>query len=425
MNRSVSRRSGEPVNVTSPIARTLFPRPAQAISSSVTKPSTSADSEHKTEQGSFCIWHGLNFPNCLRMLAMRPKWEWRKLPQMASIAALSLVNSADEVVEKALFGRKIAAVEIEEPPVFILGHWRSGTTLLHNLLALDSQFAYPNLYQVLNSGHFLTTESLVTRFTGFLIPSTRPMDNIPAAWSMTQEDEISLLLATGVSPYWFILFSGDRSRYGRFFDLRDVTPDELRRWKEFLLGFVKKLTYKYRKPIVLKSPSHTYRVPTLLEMFPQARFVYIYRDPYAVIKSSMHLRRTMFTENSFAPPDFCDIEADTLLTYEHCLQTYEQTKQLIPAGQLHELRYESLEADPLGEMRAMYQGLGLNGWDQMEAALQNELPSLSRYQKNKFSADDGLRRRVYEQCRWVYDLYGYSSGLDDLPRTSPSMSAAG
>jgi omega-hydroxy-beta-dihydromenaquinone-9 sulfotransferase len=393
------------------------------ISPTVSSSSAPPAAPHKTEQGAFCIWHGLNFGNWLRLLAMRPRWEWRSLPRMASISALSLVNSADEVLEKLLYGRQVSRVEIKEPPVFILGHWRSGTTLLHNLFTLDPQFSYPNLYHVLNSGHFLTTEWLVSRLTGWLLPATRPMDNLPAAWSMTQEDEIALLLATGVSPYWFIIFSGDRSRYGRFFDLQDATPQELKRWKEFMRLFLKKLTYKFQKPIVLKSPSHTYRIPLLLEMFPNAKFVYIYRDPYAVMTSSLHLRRTMFTENGFAPPDFDDIEGDTLLTYENCIKTYEATKHLVPAGQLHELRYENLEADPLGEMRNLYQGLNLAGWDRMETALQKEVPALSRYQKNKFSIDEGLQQRIYERCRWVFELYGYPSPVDESPPVPRPLSA--
>lgn len=425
MKQPVSRHSTEPAKLRHPSASARLLHHWKMAPPSVNNPDASSPAPHKTDQGLFCIWHGLNFGNWLRLMAMRPRWEWSKLPRLASVAACSVINSVDESLEQLLYGRAVAQTEIKEPPVFILGHWRSGTTLLHNLMSLDQQFTYPNLYQVMNPGHFLLTEDLVTRLTAKLIPPTRPMDNMPAAWTMTQEDEIAILLATGISPYWFILFSGDRSRYGRFFDLKEVTPDELRRWKDFLRLFIQKLTYKHRKPVVLKSPSHTYRIPLLLEMFPQAKFIYIYRDPLAVIKSSMHLRRTMFTENSFAPPDFREIEDDTLLTYEHCLQTYEQTKQLIPPGQLHEIRYEALEADPLGGMESLYRSLGFGGWEQMEPALRQQLPELSRYQKNRFTIDERLRRKIFERCRWVFEKYHYPSHLDDSQSTPHSLSAVG
>src|SRR5687768_18104609 len=44
---------------------------------------------------------------------------------------------------------------------------------------------------------------------------------------------------------------------------------------------------------ILKSPPHTCRVPTLLRLFPDARFVHIVRDPYAVYPSTLHLWRIL------------------------------------------------------------------------------------------------------------------------------------
>ena len=159
--------------------------------------------------------------------------------------------------------------------MFVLGHWRSGTTLLHNLLTLDPQFTYPNLYQVLYSGHFLTTQRWVAPLTQWMLPKTRIVDNMPADWNMTQEDEIALLLTTGMSPYLMLLFQDDRSRYERYFSLSRLSPQELAIWKKSLLLFLKKMTYQHRRQIVLKSPGHTYRIPLLLKMFPGAKFIYI------------------------------------------------------------------------------------------------------------------------------------------------------
>jgi len=56
--------------------------------------------------------------------------------------------------EKNSFGDQIQNTNVE-PPVFILGVWRSGTTHLHNLLTRDTRFGYANLYQALNPHTFL------------------------------------------------------------------------------------------------------------------------------------------------------------------------------------------------------------------------------------------------------------------------------
>jgi len=387
-------------------------------------PQRNVEGKQSGGQGFFCVWHGLTFGRFLQFMAQRPRLHWQWSLKLASIAAGSVINSAEALIENLRFGRAIANTEITQPPVFILGHWRSGTTLLHNLMSLDPQFASPNMYQVLFPSHFLTTEKIVTRLTNWLVPKTRPMDNMPAAWSMPQEDELALMLLCGHSGYMMMAFQGDRSKYGHLFDVNDMSPQAQAEWKAALLFFIKKMTYKSRRAILLKSPTHTYRVSTLMEMFPNAKFVYIHRNPYEVYRSTLHLRRAVFTDNGLAPPNFEGYEADMAVTYEHCIRTYEQTKNLIPAGQLHEVRFEALEADPYGEMRNIYEGLNLSNWDTVAPAIRAQLPELARYRKNTFSMDEASKRRIYERLRWIFELYGYPSELpDEVPRTQ--LSAAG
>lgn len=362
------------------------------------------------KQGHFCVWHGLTFGTWVRLLASRPPMHWTSLPRMVSISALSVLNSWNDLLESVLLGGRIARQKIEKPPIFILGHWRSGTTLLHNLMTLDPQFTYPNLYQVMYPGNFLLTERVVTRLTGWVLPKTRPMDNIPAGWGLPQEDEMALLLMTLISPYLMLAHQGRPEKYERFMDLKQLTPDERQRWQTAFMTFVKKLTVRANKPVVLKSPSHTFRIPILLEMFPDAKFVYIHRDPYAVFNSGMHLRRTLFKENGLGKPVFDGMEEEVFKVYSDCIETYEQTKHLIPAGRLHELKFEDLEADPLGQMRRVYSSLGLD-FSQVEPAIQNELPALTKYTKNSFKMDEATMRKVYARWRPSFDIYGYPSRL--------------
>jgi omega-hydroxy-beta-dihydromenaquinone-9 sulfotransferase len=399
------------------------PQTASMASNSIAKPQTAvsaprAETKPK-KQGHFCVWHGLNFANWVRLLLSRPPISMSSLPRLASISAVSALNSWNELVETCVYGGRVEKQKIEHPPIFILGHWRSGTTLLHNLMTLDSQFTYPNLYHVMYPGSFLLTEKVVTRLTGWVLPKTRPMDNLPTGWNLPQEDEMALLVMTLISPYLMLAHQRDRSKYNRFFDLTELTPEERRRWQDAFVYFLKKLTVRENKPIVLKSPSHTFRVPILLEMFPDAKFVYIYRDPYAVYTSGMHLRRTLFTENGLGKPWFEGMEDDVLQVYSKCFESYETTKHLIPSGRLHEIRFEDLEADPLGQMRRVYERLGLGGWENVEPAIRAELPSLTEYRKNTFNMDEQLMRRVYSQWRDSFERYGYPSRLPDAANNGP------
>ena len=93
-----------------------------------------------------------------------------------------------------------------EPPIFILGHWRSGTTLLHELLVQDPRHTFPNTYQCFDPCHFLLTERLVRRYCNWLLPARRIMDNMPVGWERPQEDEFALALLGQPSPYLTIAF---------------------------------------------------------------------------------------------------------------------------------------------------------------------------------------------------------------------------
>lgn len=365
-------------------------------------------------QGFFCIWHGSSFGGWLRLLATRPPIHWTRLHKVISITALSVINSASNFLESVVYGKRIAEQPIEHAPVFILGHWRSGTTLLHNLMTLDPQFTFSNLYEVLFPANFLLTEKLVTSLTSWAIPKTRPMDNVEAGFHMPQEDEVALVLLSGISPYLMLAHPSNPPVYERYLELKGLPEAELKTWKERFLYFMKKLTIKENKPIVFKSPTHTFRIPVLLEMFPNAKFVYIYRDPYAVYSSSLHLRRTLFAENGLGRVVMDEkMEDDAMKMYTHCIETYERTRDLIPPGNLHEMRFEDLEVDPLGEMHKVYEGLNLGGWENLEPAITKKLPELTNFKKNSFNMDENLMRKIYNRWKASFERYGYSSRLPE------------
>jgi hypothetical protein len=366
-----------------------------------------------SRQGVICMWHGLGVRGWLKLLRHKPKLTAPYAFRWASISALSVMTSAQNLLESAVYGRKVAGTAIEHPPIFVLGHWRSGTTLLHNLLTMDPELTYPNLYQCMYPGHFLLTESIIPKLTKFFIPKTRPMDNMATAWHTPQEDEIALAMDCGLSPYLMLAFHMRQDIYGRFYDPRDMTTEERATWKASLLRLIQKLTIRKNRSVVLKSPSHTYRVATLLEMFPNAKFIYIYRDPYAVYNSSMHLRQTMFSENSLYPSSMEGSEDEMVMMYEKCIRTYEETKSLIPAGNLHEIRFEDLEVDPLGEVAQTYKALGLSSWASAEPFIKAEVPKLTTYRKNSFRMDRTKMEKIYGRIKWIFDQYGYSSRLEN------------
>jgi hypothetical protein len=304
----------------------------------------------------------------------------------AFISLASLYNSFFRWSTSRRYADAVAQVQMTRPPLFVLGHWRSGTTLLHNLLAANTeQFAFANTYQVVNPLTFLATEEANTRRFARLIPDKRPMDNMELGFHTPQEDEFAPLLMTLLSLYLGISFPRREQDYACYLTFRGVPQAQIDEWKAALLWFCKSLTLKHGRPLVLKSPPHTARIRLLLELFPDARFVHVCRNPYDVFQSQQHYFETAMWYTYLQRPDVTRIDDGILTRYTTIYDAYFDDRVLIPAGRLHELRFEDLERDPVGELHKLYEALDLPGFADFEPHLQAYVATLAGYRKNTFA----------------------------------------
>jgi hypothetical protein len=326
------------------------------------------------------------------------------------LTLVSLINSRLRRRQEDLYGPAIEAARITESPLFILGHWRSGTTHLHNLLAQDTeQFAFPNSFQVCHPHTFLYTEEEVKRRFGGVLPRNRPQDNVEIRLDTPQEDEFALLLTTLRSPYLgMFVFPRHEERYAGYLTFRSVPKWEIQEWKRAFLRFLQQVTLKHGRALVLKSPTHTARVRLLLELFPNARFVHIHRHPHAVFQSSRRLFESLPPMHLLQRLDTRTLDDGIL---RRCTQMYDaffEDRALIPAGQFHEVRFEDLEADPVGQMRSLYEGLGLSGFERLKPKLEQYVSSLSSYKKNRFGElEPSLRGKIRTAWERSFDAWGY------------------
>jgi hypothetical protein len=120
-------------------------------------------------------------------------------PRAGLITLGSLDTRLGRLQEERAYGPAVASTEIQ-PPLFVLGHWRSGTTHLHRLFALDEQFTSPNLFQVWHPHTFLTAESRRARLTARVARRGRFMDQMAMAVDVAAEDEEALGLLSRCVP---------------------------------------------------------------------------------------------------------------------------------------------------------------------------------------------------------------------------------
>jgi hypothetical protein len=346
------------------------------------------------------FWEGSDFFAWLRLLsrnrfAVEPPYWYIA----AIVSGMSLLNTCLGWLQHARYGERIANTKVPRAPIFVIGHWRTGTTLLHELLILDERFTSPDTAQCFMPCHFLLSEEFFKKHLWFLMPSRRPMDNMPAGWERPQEDEFALCLLGEPSTYADVAFPNRPGLYPGSLDLSGLAPRELRTWKRTFYRFVQALTLRDSRRLVLKSPPHTARIPVLLELFPDARFVQIVRDPYTLFASTVNLWTSMGKKHGFQTPrGGPELDEKVFREFRIIHERYEEGKKLIPAGRLVEVRYEEMVKDLVGGMRQVYEGLQLGEFDAARPALEEYAARSRGYETNKYTIDDAARAKI--TARW-------------------------
>ena len=195
-------------------------------------------------------------------------------------------------VQRWRYGRQVDATPVA-PPIFIIGHWRSGTTYLHELMVLDDRFAFPTTYQCFAPEHFLVSEWLFARWCGFLLPKQRPMDNVSAGWQRPQEDEFALFTMGVRTPYRRMAFPNNPPPDMAYLNMEGLSEAELDKWSGAMKWFVRAISFRSPRRVILKSPTHTGRVALLARIFPGAQFIHISRDPLALFPSTCRLWKSL------------------------------------------------------------------------------------------------------------------------------------
>jgi hypothetical protein len=345
-------------------------------------------------------WAKILFKN---RFAVHPKFWY-----IAGIVSInSTINLALRWVQNGLYGNEISRVPIDKEPIFVIGHWRTGTTLLHELLIQDDQFHFPDFFACFNPNHRLISEKFFKTYGTFLAPEQRPMDNMAAGWDRPQEDEFALCLLGLPSSYADLAFPNNAPMYPGALDLSGLTPRELKRWKQTFRYFLQTLMFRDPRRLILKSPPHTARIPVLLDMFPDARFVHIVRDPYVVFPSTVNLWKSLARGHCFHAPNNKEVEEKVLREYRIIYDRLEEARPLIRSDRFHELRYEELIADPVGELEKVYSSLQLEGFENARPRVEQYLQQTSGYETNKYSITNEQRMMIDRRWGDVVRRYGY------------------
>lgn len=296
---------------------------------------------------------------------------------------LTIINSYLKKKDDRKYGKLVASAEIKEP-IFILGHWRSGTTLLHTLLSLDQQFSFPNKFQISHPHSFLLREKKVEKIFQQAQTQKRHMDNVEITFKSPDEDETAIAMMSLRSPVIAWAFTRNEKHYARFHTFLNSHPDDLMRWKSAMIQFYKRLTFRSQRPLILKSPIHLGRMRIFYEQFPDARFIHIYRNPYRIFQSTKKLYATALPHTCLQKPDLIEWEDSILTNYNDMYHAFWIDREKLPKDRLIEIAYEDFERDIYHHVARIYEYFHLPNFSNFEPKLKNHLALIKNYQKNTF-----------------------------------------
>lgn len=356
------------------------------------------------------VWHGMTAGAWFRLLgrnrfAVSPSRWHRAL----ILSLVSVNNSALSALQNLLFGRRISRTELRSDPLFILGHWRSGTTLLHELLSLDENHIYPTTYACLAPQHFLVSRKLFGRWLRMLAPKRRSQDDVRVDFNAPQEDEWALCTAGLPTPYQIVAFPNHGSPFPNYATLRDVPTEDLDRWKDAWLQFLRAISLNSSKRLVIKSPLHTARLNAILALFPNARFVHVVRDPRDVFPSTLRLWRRLAEDEGLQVPRQADFTELVLANYREMYEAFEQSRARIPTDRLCEIRYEDLVEDPTNIVRTIYQRLNLGSFESVRPEIERYVSKMRGFKTNRYELSAADLCRINQHWAKYFGRYGYST----------------
>ncbi len=322
------------------------------------------------------------------------------------------MNSLLSATQTLAYGKKIRETELAEPPVFVIGHWRSGTTLIHELLALDDRLSFPSNFDAFIPNHFLLSRYIFYPLVKMLMPSKRPMDNMSMGVASPQEDDFALCAYGAPTPYRRIAFPNRPNRDHMLLDLANATPSQLADLKAAMQTFLKTLTVRYGSRLVLKSPPHTGRIAHLAKWFPGAKFVHVSRHPYKLVSSTMRLWKLLDKLQGFQVPRYDDASLKNYIfeCQDLMYSSYLQHRHDIPADQLIEIKFEDLVAEPTREMQKVYDQLGLGEFDNARPRIEEYFQQKKDHKTNPFELDESLQIEIDSHWPLYMETFEYSPG---------------
>ena len=350
---------------------------------------------------------GCNY-DILKQLEKRFRVEEPYLRKYRGTKRLSRLLTALSYFDRMRYRALSKNMEIRKPPVYVLGHWRTGTTLMLSLLCSSKYVSYPTTYQTVFPNNLFFLNGFLKSVMQYFLPEKRLVDHVKMHVDYPQEEDFALGNEAGFSFYYWFYFPRDWKVFSdHFLDLSSGEEKTRRMYASRYIRFIKRCMLNVGgEQYIAKNPPNMARIPFLLDLFPGSRFVTMRRNPYEVLTSTFRFYkgflRTLQLQD-FDDPSLWDF---IFHNYKYLHRRYLRDKALIPPDQLVEISYEQLTEDPEGTLNMLL--------DEMLSDLEPDRdkldPLLARHRDHtfkKYEYEPAFIERVNRELGDLIPMQGY------------------
>jgi hypothetical protein len=265
---------------------------------------------------------------------------------------------------------EISQQKIREP-LFIVGLPRSGTTLLHILLAADPCHRAPLTWEVMSPSPPTSQEreqriQRAARNLAALRWLAPTFEAVHTTGAELPQECVSLMSPTFMSDQFDTMYK--IPTYRAWFFSQDLRPAY-----QFHHRFLQHL--QFRKSCdrwILKAPAHMFAAPALLSIYPDARFVQVHRDPLeavASVSSLVTILRRVFSDSI----DPVQVGQDAITYWAQAVKTFLRARDQLPASRVCDLYYADVRHDPIAAARRVYEHFGSSFSKRIEERMRGAL----------------------------------------------------
>jgi hypothetical protein len=341
---------------------------------------------------------------------------WRKhrvdlvyLPKFLLTIFVAGIFEVFNLWERIWLRKQLNGLKHKEPPVFIIGFWRSGTTLLHNLLCKDTGAAYTSTFQVVFPHSTITQAWWLKKLTNLLLPPNRPFDNVSMDMDFPQEEEYGLAAMQSFSFYNMFTFPQDFDQILKDeFYTEKLNSVNLKTWRSnYHLLVNKAILNTGGMRYMSKNPCNLGRIKLLLSMYPEGKFIFIYRNPYKVAESLYRFILAIFpgTQLQKVAEDFN--REKIVKMYVEIMNRYFSSKHAIPKDQLIELKMEDFVKDKMGYLEEIYSNFSIQGFENARPYFEEYLSKVSTYSREPYEIPAETYRLMNQYASDIITRLGY------------------